>query len=362
MVAPPVRYSPDVEQAEPDEAETSVALRETLHDILQTTSTDYGHAVRSVHAKGHALIDATLIVADDLPADYAQGLFAKPGRYPAILRISTTPGDILDDSISAPRGLALKVIGVEGARLPGGEGDTTQDFVMANGPAFAAPDAKHFLGNLKLLAKTTDRAEWAKKILSAALRATEATLEAFGGESAAIKSLGGAPNVHPLGETYFSQTPYRYGDFIAKFQVAPVSVNLTRLTGEKIAAAGRPDALREDVMRDLAQGGAWEVRIQLNRDLAKMPIENAATLWDEADSPFVTVARIEAGAQKAWQGADSVKREDALAFSPWHGLAAHQPLGSINRVRQPAYQMSADFRGTANGCPIHEPRAAVVAD
>jgi hypothetical protein len=74
-------------------------------------------------------------------------LFAQAGTYPVILRLSSTPGDLLDDSVSTPRGLAIKVIGVAGERLPGSEGAVTQDFILINGPAFAAPDAKSFLKN-----------------------------------------------------------------------------------------------------------------------------------------------------------------------------------------------------------------------
>jgi hypothetical protein len=92
---------------------------------------------------------------DDLPPEQAQGLFAKPGAYPAILCFSTNPGDILDDSATVPRGVAAKVVGVEGERLPGLEGQATQ-------------------GNLKLLAKTTDTPQASKKVISAVLRGTEA--------------------------------------------------------------------------------------------------------------------------------------------------------------------------------------------
>ncbi len=52
-----------------------------------------------------------------LPPEFAQGLLAKAGAYPAVLRTSTNPCDILDDSVSTPRGLAVKVSGVEGERV-----------------------------------------------------------------------------------------------------------------------------------------------------------------------------------------------------------------------------------------------------
>ena len=352
----PVRFTPEVETPAPDEAETITGLTEQFKIILDTTSQDYDHAVRSVHAKGHGLAQGKLTVAGGLPPELAQGMFATPGEYEAILRISTNAGDILDDSISLARGLALKIIGVEGERLPGAEG-TTQDFVLVNGPAFAAPDPKAFLGNLKMLAKTTDRVEGVKKIISAVARGAEATLEAVGGQSAMLQTLGGAKPVHPLGATYYSQTPFRYGDYIAKFSLKPIS-GIKDFADETINASGRPDAIRE-AMNELliAQGGTWELQVQLCTDLEAMPIEDASALWDEEKSPFRTVATLTVAPQFAWEHGKSDAIEDALSFSPWHGLAAHQPLGGVNRARNSTYVFSVDYRGRFNGCPIHEPAA-----
>jgi len=165
-----VRYTPQVEQPEDDEAETTQGLIQTLRSISEQTLADGGHALRSVHAKAHGVLRGELEVSGSLPEYLAQGLFAKPGRYPVVMRFSTIPGDILDDSVSTPRGLAIKIVGVEGDRLEGSESDVTQDLVLVNGPAFGAPNAKKFLSTLKLLAKTTDRAEGFKKVVSGALR------------------------------------------------------------------------------------------------------------------------------------------------------------------------------------------------
>lgn len=351
----PVRYSPSIEQPEPDEAETIQALKDQFHKILETTSADYGHAVRSVHAKGHGLASGTLRVHDGLPPELAQGLFARSGEYEAIIRLSTNAGDILDDSISLPRGLAMKIMGVEGERLPGSEGDTTQDLILVNGPAFAASTPKQFLGNLKMLASTTDKAEGAKKVLSAFLRGAEAALEAVGGQSTLLNTLGGARPVHPLGATYYSQTPYRYGDHVAKFQLVPVS-GIKDYAAETINASGRPDAIRTAVNELMVeQGGTWELRVQLCTDLEKMPVEDAAVVWDEKESPYRTVATLTVPPQISWEDPASDLLEDRLSFMPWHGLAAHQPLGGVNRARREPYQFSTEYRGRFNNCPIHEP-------
>ena len=123
-----VRFSPAVERPEPDEAETIRGLISTMRYINEKTLADGGHAIKSVHAKSHGFLQGYLEVDAGLPAELAQGLFAKPRRYPVVIRISTIPGDILDDSVSTPRGMAVKVIGVEGERLEGSENDVTQDF------------------------------------------------------------------------------------------------------------------------------------------------------------------------------------------------------------------------------------------
>ena len=187
----PVRFVPDMEHLEENEAETDASLDDTMRGIRETTFEHSGHATRSVHAKSHGVVFGTLTILPNLPAALAQGLFAKEGSYEAVMRFSTLPGDMLDDSVSTPRGLAIKVIGVEGARLPGSEGDATQDFVMVNAPAFSAPTAAKFLGSLKTLAGTTDKYEGLKKVVSSVARGTETLLEAFGGKSATVVTMGG---------------------------------------------------------------------------------------------------------------------------------------------------------------------------
>lgn len=352
----PLRFEPSFEQIPDDEAETSKELAQALHDIMETTFNNNGHANRSVHAKAHGLLRGRVTVPD-LPPSLAQGAFAKPGVFSAYLRFSTNPGDILDDKVSTPRGLALKIVGVEGPRLPGSEGEVTQDFVMQNAKAFTAATPKAFLKTLKLLAKTTDKAPGMKKALSAVLRGVESTVEALGGESGTLKSLGGHPQTHILGESFTTVVPVLYGTYYAKVAVVPVSPSLCALTDHQLDLADDPDGLRTAVAEYFRQeGGTWEIRVQLATDIEKMPIEDASVQWPEELSPYVTVARLDVAPQASWDEAKVDQIDDGMAFSPWHGLAAHRPLGGVMRVRKPSYEMSADFRASHNGCPIHEPR------
>ena len=357
----PLRYHPDIEQPEADEAATADGLVTTLRTISETTFANGGHALRSVHAKSHALLHGEIEILPGLPEVLAQGLFAQPATYPVVMRISTIPGDILDDNVSVPRGVGLKIIGVPGERLAGSEDDTTQDFVLVNGPVFGAATGKAFLKNLKLLAGTTDKAEGAKTVLSSVLQTVEGLVEAFGGKSATLTQLGGHPETNPLGETYYPQAPLLYGDHIAKvalFPVSPALTALTALTGAKVDLSGKPDGLREAASAFFAeQGGVWELRVQLCTDIATMPVEDSTVRWPEEASPYVAVARVSLPPQQAWSEEKSRAFDDGLSFSPWHGLAAHRPLGSIMRLRKPAYAMSARFRSEHGGCPMAEPKA-----
>ncbi len=355
----PLRYDAAVEQPEPDEAATADGLVAVLLSISETTYRDGGRPLRGVHAKSHALLTGDIEILADLPPVLAQGLFAEPARYPVAMRVSTIPGDVLDDNVSVPRGLALKIMGVPGERLEGSEGEATQDFVMVNGPVFGASTGKAFLKNLKLVAATTDRAEGAKKVLSSVLQGVESLVEAFGGKSATLIQLGGHPETNPLGETYYTQVPLLHGDYIAKFALFPVSPELTALTDAPVDLVGKPDGLREAAIAFFrAHGGVWELRAQLCTDLEAMPVEDSTVQWPEDKSPYVTVARISVAPQEAWSEAKSKAFDDGLSFSPWHGLAAHRPLGSIMRLRKPAYRMSARFRFMRNGCPMREPKSS----
>lgn len=356
--ASPLRFQPAFEVAREDEQATIDDLVENLRKIQDTTYKHADHGLRSVHAKSHGLLIGELTVLDNLPPVLAQGIFAKAGTYAAVARLSTPAGDILDDSVSLPRGLAVKVIGVEGERLPGTEDATTQDFVMVNGPAFVKPDAKAFGKNLKLLAATTDHAEVLKKALSATLRGVEKVVEAVGGKSPALIAMGGHPETHILGETFYTQVPVLFGPYIAKLSFAPVSPSLTALTNAPLNVNGKPNGLREAVVEYFStHGGEWELRAQLCTDLTDMPIEDASVPWPEDKSPYITVAHLRMAPQQAWNDARQRSIDDGLAFNPWHGVVGHRPVGSIMRARRVAYEAMSRLRQERNGIAHNEPRS-----
>ncbi len=124
-------YTPEIETIRANEQEVSAEIANTMRRISAAVGDQFRHTMRPVHAKSHGLIRAKLTIQADVPEEYRQGLFAEPGTFDAIVRLSTDPGDLLPDRVSTLRGWAIKVIGTPAvaAMLPGHEQHHTQDFV-----------------------------------------------------------------------------------------------------------------------------------------------------------------------------------------------------------------------------------------
>ena len=365
-------YSPSVEKPAPDEHVTFDEISRLMQHITRKMASEYRHAYRPVHAKSHGLLVGTLEVLPGLPPELAQGLFAQPAAYPVLFRFSTNPGDILSDKVSTPKGLAIKVMNVPGEQLPSNQGNTTQDFVCVNSKVFNAPDAKGFLEGIKLFDKTLNVSDGVKEVVSTVARAANTVLSAVHVNSPALEGLG-APAVHILGETFSTVAPLRYGSYIAKLAFVPASENLKELTGKSVDISQGFNAL-EDMIKDFFrhQSGVWEVQVQLalvedaSLELKEQsfPIEKADTQWPEEakgskpGSPYVTVARITMPAQDSYSDDRQLFVDEQLSFTPWHGLAAHQPLGGIMRSRLKAYAEAAKFRAMRNKREAIEPKSA----
>ena len=74
-------------------------------------------------------------------------------------------------------------------------------------------------------------------------------------------------------------------------------------------------------------------------------------------SPYVPVARLLVPSQPSWNAARARVIDEGLAFSPWHGIAAHRPLGSVMRLRRQAYENAQRFRAERNQRALSEPKA-----
>ena len=341
-------YRDDLETIAPDEKETQQKIVDVMTKGMELAREKYGRSVRVSHAKAHALLKGTLTVPDGLPPELAQGMFARPGSYEVLVRMAQQPGELLDDSkLSTDRGMSVKVLGVRGPKLEGHTADT-QDWVFDVGKQFNADGVKEFLQSFKPNAEIAPKlSDTVKGAVSTAARTANAALNTVGANSEKL-AFYGHPVVHPASEEYFSQAAFRYGDYVAKLGFFPVSPGLKQLQ-EQPFDPKTPDALREAMNEFFRTNPAeFEMRVQLNVGLDTMPIEEAQAKWSEEESQYRTVARLTIPAQTAWDPAKDGYFED-LSFSPGHSLAAHRPLGGINRARLLAYVMLSKRRLADNG-------------
>ena len=74
------------------------------------------------------------------------------------------------------------------------------------------------------------------------------------------------------------------------------------------------------------------------------PIEDATTLWPDELTSYEDVARITIPVPQAPDAPEAIEHCEKLAFTPFHSLAAHRPIGGINRLRHEVYESSATHR------------------
>jgi hypothetical protein len=360
------------EIVDPKEAEQIAAIVVSTEKQLHRRYATNPPFLRGVHPKDHGCVEATFEVLEDLPPEYRVGVFEKPGRqYRAEIRFSNAAPLRGPDServeekvVHGSRGMAMKLYGVEGARLVPGDDKDTQDFLMINQPVFAFAnvadytilsqaienDDKNIKGFFEAMFRIPDeavkkRALETKYILGCIASSSEKFVPRP--DPHAFQ----APPLSPLDNRYFSAAPFTFGEgWVAKFGAKPVSPE----TGDLGDAVSDNDYLRIALNKRLtaSQDIVFEFQVQ-RRSIESLDveedIENACTLWDESTYPFETVARITIPPQDI-NASERVEACEALAFSPWHGLAEHRPLGSINRLRRAVYEKSAELRG----CPVRE--------
>jgi hypothetical protein len=84
-----VRYSPGIEAPDPN---FDSALHTVLEDLRQQVTAspkfDGGVAIRNAHSKGYGLARGEVEILADIPPEYAQGIYSKPGRHEAMVRFS----------------------------------------------------------------------------------------------------------------------------------------------------------------------------------------------------------------------------------------------------------------------------------
>ncbi|MCI1187681.1 catalase family protein [Hymenobacter sp. DH14] len=353
-----VRYADGVEQIQPNEDQLGDETVASMARVNRFMFEKNRHAIRDAHAKSHGILRGELHIPADLPAHLAQGMFVPGKTYGVIIRLSSAPGAIDPDTQAAVKGCAVKIIGVEGRKFLADQADElTQDFLMVNDTIIPTGDVKSY-HDLQLRQEKVilHGPQIAQAIITEAGTLINQALDAVGIKKELPLVAPVHPNNNILGETYTTLGSIRFGDYVAKVGLAPLSANVQALAGQKVDIT-EPGGWRDLVVDFFKnQGAEYELRAQLCTDLNTMPVEDASIDWPQDQSPYQALGRIVIPAQDAYSPARRVFADDVLSFNPFHCLPEHRPLGSINRVRIKAYESSTAYRHHMNAQPRREPR------
>lgn len=148
----------------------------------------------------------------------------------------------------------------------------------------------------------------------------------------------------------YTQSAFRYGDYIAKLAVFPLGKEQKKLEKTYIKDEDPINILSQHT-RDfhMKHKVTYSFCAQLCQNLEEQPIEDISVTWDEKKYPFEQVATLEFEPQDSWIPEFRVWWDDRITCNSWHGLKVHQPLGSTNRTRRVVYAESRKLRLRVNG-------------
>jgi hypothetical protein len=319
------------EQIASDEAERFAGYARLFEEIQARKSKKYGNG-RALHRKQLTAASGTLEVLSGLPEFAAQGLFAKPESYEVLVRLSNGGMDKAKDAMPDIRGFALRVLGVHGDSALGIGPAVSQDFTLINAEQFAFARSDEFVAF----------AAAASNGNGALLKFLFKRYGIFGGPALLLKFIKtlGKPYGGFASETHYSAVPMACGPYAVRVRLVPAAGNGPANPQAK-ANWGADFSAR--LVRNPLQ---WDLQLQPFVSEKLTPIEDASVNWT---TPYTTVARLTLPVQDtdSATGKAILAKAETGVIDPWQALAAHRPLGDVQRARKVVYFASQKGRGAA---------------
>lgn len=305
------------------------AMIKLLRELMEKEQ-NFKYMKRAAHAKSLGLLKGYLTVSADLPERLRIGAFAAEKTYPAWIRFSNANPKAVGDQRKDVRGVAIKL-------LDDGQPDFPQDFILASCSTIPFGTWAAFYEVLYWGLRNPVYLFF-KMLLQGNLKKFITLYRMMRHDSS------------PLDISYFSVTPYAFGEAVIKYVLRPTSEYQSALpktlTESYLSESMRRHLLRHDATFDFC--------VQFQQDDVKTPLEDCSVEWKEADAPFIKVAQLRIPAQN-FKADKRSRLSEMLAYSPDHGLEAHRALGAINEARCRIYRELSAFRHVKNRMPEHVP-------
>lgn len=308
-----------------------------VRDNIETSWSDRGVSQRGQHAKTHGCADGEFVVLDGIPDIYRHGVFATGRKFRCQVRFSN--GGESDDRKKDVRGLAIKLLDVDGLKLLPGQGAAReQDFILVDHPTyFTATTAEYLAFNRHFTPLLSLRRH--------GFSFSRASRAAFGVFALLLfhrpvlnraRQFKGRHAKTPLSLVYHSTTPYLLGPGTAVKYKAIGRIDTHGKTGSA-------DGLSAALWSSLAETSAtFDFGVVVQSDAIRHPVEDPSIDWEANDAQFVKLAVLTLPRQKSSK--DRQATAATIRFNPWMSLAAHRPIGSINRLRLLIYDAMAKRR------------------
>jgi hypothetical protein len=303
---------------------------------------------RGGNTKTHGIVRGEFIVHDNLPPKLRHGIYAKPQTFRAWVRFSG-PGPYVTPDIDDVgfMSISIKLLGVPGPKLMDEE-KFTQDMTGVSTPTFVTPDVN---ANAQLQLESLKNAQ----IFYFLNLHRPHVLDLI------MQSLYIKTQSSPFEAPYFSCVPYLLGEGQAmQYSVWPKRKKRTRIP--RLPFRPPDDYLRNAMVATLEQEDVeFDIRLQLQTDPYRMPIENNAVLWPEKLSPRIAAATLRIPRQE-FNSPAQIEFEKRLSYNPWHCIPEHRPLGNQSRARKRMYWVLSQLRHDMNAVPHYEPTGDEVFD
>jgi hypothetical protein len=326
---------------------------------------------RDQHPKQHGCVKARFCIEphlwEKLPEPCRVGLFRQPQSLDAWIRFSTLKEQ--DDTKGDIHGMAVKVMMPESddsdSRLESKNTAKIQDFVFIDAPRFFIKGVKPYLQLFQIL-------DWVAALKDPAVTEppSKNKLVLF------LKILFGLftflmpsflPNQwrfrelwilvtaklqkklfrmsSPLDQAYWSTTPYRLGpaDQAMRYFVKPSAINQTSKPKRYT-----PNYLRESLVEHLThqqQQARFDFCIQVKENPTLEDLDDATLQWKDVQEYKVATLQIP---PQQFDFDQTPAFGESLSFAPWNCLPEHEPLGSMNAIRQRVYLQAAERRNKLN--------------
>jgi hypothetical protein len=320
-----------------EKSDIEAIVRRTLEVQATAAAQQHRPLARGTHAKGicaraqFEILDVTAGRDPSLAARLAQGIFAKPGLYPAVVRWGNSDSKKNSDFKPDVRSMSFSVdLTGDGSDVTGASSGR-QDFSLQNAPPLPINDSRAFAAVMRVLAASNPLSG----LLSLPFKDKLRVLRIL-----TLAKLQMMQKIKPYQQLrYWSNVPFRHGPIeVVEYSAIPAAGNLARPLQKS-----NPKGLQDELIRHLNEDGrmsSFDFGVQL-LDPEKMTywgkhydanfwIENASVKWKEEEAAFHIVARLTLLPQ-------SQLRPDAgevIYFDVTrHSTADSTPVGSINRAR-----------------------------